>query len=290
MPMASDETSDAYLDLLKRCLTADLYDESAWSVLSGWRSGHGGLAQRLRRAAAAFLKRRGLLVVRQRAFDPALRADGTDWPAFGYTMIGVKRLANVESCIRAIVSEDIAGDLIETGVWRGGSAIFMRAVLKQLGVTDRHVWVADSFEGLPKPTNVHDLADRAWDMSENPYLEVSLEQVRANFARFGLLDDRVRFLKGWFRDTLPTAPIDRLALLRLDGDMYEATMDSLENLYAKVSPGGFVIVDDYGSWPACRLAVDRFRESRAVTAQMIAVAGGAAYWRVPAGQPQVARS
>ena len=116
------------------------------------------------------------------------------------------------------------------------------------------------------------------------------QHVRRNFERYGLFDDQAKFLPGWFRDTLPTAPIDRLALLRLDGDMYEATMDSLDNLYAKVSPGGFVIVDDYGSWPACRLAVDRFRESRAVTAQMIAVAGGAAYWRVPAGQPQVARS
>jgi len=235
---------DRYLELLKRCLTADLYDESAWSVLTGWRSGQGGLAQRMRRAAARFLERRGVLLVRKRGFDPALRA--------------------------------------ETGVWRGGSAIFMRAVLLQLGVTDRQVWVADSFAGLPKPTNVHDQVEKAWDMSENPYLAVSLEQVRANFARFGLLDEQVRFLKGWFRDTLPTAPIERLALLRLDGDMYEATMDALENLYAKVSGGGFVIVDDYGSWPACQLAVDRFRASHRIAADLIPVAGGAVYWRVPA--------
>lgn len=272
---------DPYLDLLKRCLTADLYDESAWSVLTGWRSGHGGVGQRVRRLVAAFLERRRLLVVRKRPFEPSLRAEGTDWPAFGYTMIGVRRLDNVESCIRRIVEDGIPGDLIETGVWRGGSAIFMRAVLKQLGATERIVWVADSFEGLPKPTNDHDRADQAWDMSENPYLAVSLEQVRANFARFGLLDEQVRFLKGWFRDTLPVAPIARLALLRLDGDMFEATMDALENLYAKVSPGGFVIVDDYGSWPACRLAVDQFRGSRSITADLIPVAGGAVYWRVP---------
>ena len=273
---------DRYLELLKRCLTADLYDESAWSVLTGWRSGQGGLAQRMRRAAARFLERRGVLLVRKRGFDPALRADGTDWPAFGYSMIGLKRLHNVEACIRAIVADGVPGDLIETGVWRGGSAIFMRAVLLQLGVTDRQVWVADSFAGLPKPTNVHDQVEKAWDMSENPYLAVSLEQVRANFARFGLLDEQVRFLKGWFRDTLPTAPIERLALLRLDGDMYEATMDALENLYAKVSGGGFVIVDDYGSWPACQLAVDRFRASHRIAADLIPVAGGAVYWRVPA--------
>ena len=281
--MSVPVSQDPYLELLKRCLTADLYDESAWSVLTGWRSGHGGLAQHVRQAVAAFFRRRGVLLVRKRAYDPLLRADGTDWPAFGYSMIGLKRLTNVEACIRAIVADGVPGDLIETGVWRGGSTIYMRAVLRQLGVTDRRVWVADSFEGLPKPTDVRDQADKEWDMSENPYLAVSLDQVRANFARFGLLDDQVRFLKGWFRDTLPTAPIERLALLRLDGDMYEATMDALENLYAKVSPGGFVVVDDYGSWPACQLAVDRFRASRGITADLIPVAGGAVYWRVPAG-------
>lgn len=281
----TDVPSDRYLDLLKRCLTADLYDESAWSVLTGWRSGHGGFGQRVRRAVAAFLERRGVLVVRRRAYDPALRAEGTDWPAFGYSMIGVRRLDNLEWCIRRIVDDAIPGDLIETGVWRGGSAIFMRAVLKQLDDAKRQVWVADSFEGLPKPTNDHDRADQAWDMSANPYLAVSLEQVRANFARFGLLDEQVRFLKGWFRDTLPGAPIERLALLRLDGDMFEATMDGLVNLYAKVSPGGFVIVDDYGSWPACRLAVDQFRASNGITAELLPIAGGAVYWRVPAAAP-----
>jgi len=281
MPPVHSHEPDPYLDLLKRCLTADLYDESAWSVLTGWRSGYGGLAQTVRRAAANFLKRRNVLLIRTRPFEAELRAEGTDWPAFGYTMIGTRRLDNVESCIRAAVRDRVPGDLIETGVWRGGSAIFMRAVLKQLGVTDRTVWAADSFEGLPKPSHVHDQEDKAWDMSQNPYLAVSLEQVQDNFRRFGLLDNQVRFLKGWFRDTLPTAPIERLALLRLDGDMYESTMDSLDHLYGKVSPGGFVIVDDYAGWPACRLAVDRFRASHGVTAELFPIAGGAAFWRVP---------
>jgi O-methyltransferase len=85
-------------------------------------------------------------------------------------------------------------------------------------------------------------------------LAVSLEQVKANFDRYGLLDDQVRFLKGWFRDTLPVAPIERLAVLRLDGDMYESPMDTLVNLYPKLSEGGYVIVDDYGAIPACRQA------------------------------------
>ena len=251
-------------------------------MLTGWRSGHGGWAQRLRRHAAQLLERRGYVLVRKLVFDPELRLKGTDWPSFGYSMIGMARMHNIESCVRQVVADGVQGDLIETGVWRGGKAvIFMRALLQRFGVTDRCVWVADSFEGLPKPTDTRDAADRVWDMSENPYLAVSIEQVRANFDRFGLLDDQVRFLKGWFRDTLPTAPVERLAILRLDGDMYEATSDGLRHLYHKVSPGGFVIVDDYGSWPACRQAVDEFREAHGIRTEMTPITGGAVFWRVP---------
>ena len=96
-------------------------------------------------------------------------------------------------------------------------------------------------------------------MSGVSTLMVGADQVRANFDRYGLLDDQVRFLEGWFADTLPMAPIEQLAILRLDGDLYESTMDALVPLYEKVSPGGFVIVDDYGAWEPCRKAVDDFR-------------------------------
>lgn len=281
---------DPYLELLKRCLTADLYDESAWSVLTGWRSGHGGWQQRVRQAVVRLLDRRGLAIVRKRAFDASSRAAGTDWPAFGYSMIGLVRMNNIEACVRVVLSDGIPGDFIETGVWRGGSAIFMRALLRHFGIMDRRVWVADSFEGLPKPSHAHDVADRKWDMSENSYLAASLEQVQANFARFELLDDQVRFLKGWFRDSLPNAPIARLSILRMDGDMYESTLDALQALYGRVSPGGFVIVDDYSSWPACRLAVDEFRAHHNVSAELTPVAGGAVFWRVPLHEPLAART
>ena len=86
-----------------------------------------------------------------------------------------------------------------------------------------------------------------------------LEHVKENFQRYGLLDEQVRFVKGWFRDTLPHVPIERLAVLRLDGDLYESTIQALDGLYHKLSPGGFVIVDDYGNVPACRQAVNDFR-------------------------------
>lgn len=99
------------------------------------------------------------------------------------------------------------------------------------------------------------------------------------FERYGLLDDRVRFLEGWFRDTLPTAPVDKLSVLRLDGDLYESTMDGLVNLYPKVSPGGFVIVDDYGNIQACKAAVHDYRARHGGTEPIVDVDGSGVWWR-----------
>jgi len=110
-------------------------------------------------------------------------------------------------------------------------------------------------------------------------LAVPLERVQDNFRRYGLLDSQVRFLKGWFRDTLPTAPIDRLAILRLDGDLYESTIQALDSLYDKLSPGGFVIVDDFHNVAACRQAVHDFRNNRGITDPIQTIDWGGAFWR-----------
>jgi hypothetical protein len=205
--------------------------------------------------------------------------EGRIWPLVAHTMIGLKRLDNLEFCIEQVITNGVVGDLIETGVWRGGATIFMRAVLKAYGVTDRYVWVADSFEGLPPPEAgkyPHDAGDTLHEARE---LAISLEQVKANFERYGLLDDQVRFLKGWFRDTLPVAPIERLAVLRLDGDMYESTMDTLVNLYPKLSEGGYVIVDDYGAIPACRQAVHDYRSANAITEEIHDIDWTGIFWQ-----------
>lgn len=108
---------------------------------------------------------------------------------------------------------------------------------------------------------------------------MSQEEVRKNFERYGLLDGQVRFLKGWFRDTLPAAPIARLAVLRLDGDHYESTMDALNSLYPKLSPGGYVIVDDYHMMEGCDRAIMDFRRERAISDEIHVISGGGAYWR-----------
>ena len=212
-------------------------------------------------------------------FDEETRATGSDWPRDAHTMIGLKRLENIQTCAEQVIRDGIPGDFIETGVWRGGACIFMRAILKAHNVTDRFVWVADSFEGLPSP-NVEKFPedDAAW-LSTVDYLAVPIETVQANFSAYGLLDDQVKFLKGWFRDTLPSAPVERLALLRLDGDMYESTTDALVNLYPKLSPGGYCIIDDYGAFYSCKKAVHDYREAHEIHEPVQEIDWGGVYWQ-----------
>ena len=204
-----------------------------------------------------------------------------DYPVRAHTMIGLARLANIRKLVEDVLAKDVPGDLLEAGAWRGGATIYMRAVLAAHDVRDRAVWVADSFEGLPPPDPERYPADAGLDLHENQSLAVSLEEARRNFERYGLLDDQVRFLKGWFKDTFPTAPIEKLAVLRLDGDLYASTMDSLVPLYPKVASGGYVIVDDYKIIPACRKAVDDYRAKHAITAPLVDVDWNAVYWRKP---------
>lgn len=267
----SAEARRLYLDLMKRTLTNWIYADREQVPVRPRRW--------WKRAVVRALARLGFQVVRPARFEPRKRAEGRDWPAQAHTMIGLKRLDNLEWCVEQVLKDEVPGDLIETGVWRGGAAIFLRALLKAHGVDDRRVWLADSFAGLPPPRPDQypdDTGDRLHVFSE---LAISQEQVEANFQRYGLLDDQVRFLKGWFRDTLPTAPVERLAVLRLDGDMYESTMDALASLYPRLSVGGFVIVDDYGPVPGCYRAVQDFRERHHIGDPLVSIDWSAVYWR-----------
>ncbi len=214
-------------------------------------------------------------------FLPERRAEGSDWPTRAHTMIGLRRLENIRNCAEDVLRCGVPGDLMETGVWRGGAAIFMRAILAAHGVEDRVVWVADSFEGLPPPDPAMYPADDGLDLSAVDYLRVPLEEVRANFLAYGLLDERVRFVRGWFRETLPTCEVERLALLRLDGDLYESTWVALENLYPKVSSGGYVIIDDYGAVEQCRHATEDYRKSHGITAELTAIDWTGIFWKKP---------
>jgi hypothetical protein len=206
--------------------------------------------------------------------------------SYAVSMIPLARFDNIRNCIDDIVRNGTPGDLIEAGVWRGGATIFMRGALKVYGDVDRSVWVADSFEGLPEPDPDRfplEAKVQAGSVIQKAYnnLAVGLEEVKRNFAAYRLLDDRVRFLKGWFKDTLSSAPINKLSLMRLDGDFYESTRDSLRFLYDKLSIGGFVIIDDYGedSWTYCRKAVDEFRTERRIEDPLISVDSKCSYWK-----------
>ncbi len=270
---------DPYLDLLKKCLTRYIFPDTCRPQARHLSRKVHPIAWIFYPAFVAFLERRGIKLYRDAHFDPSARSEGKDWPADAHTMIGLKRLDNLHACIETVIRDQIPGDFIETGVWRGGACIFVRAALNAYADQSRTVWAADSFEGLPRPDARYqqDEGDLHW--TANHTLAVSLDQVKANFSLYGLLDQRVRFMKGWFKDTLPTAPIRQLAILRLDGDMYSSTMDALVNLYPKLSHGGFAIIDDYGSTPPCRKAVTDFRDSNAITDPILPIDWGGVYWR-----------
>ncbi len=265
---------DRYVDLLMACLTRELFlDEETHDVdLEVW-PGPGSPAE-LRTA----LRARGWRLTR-RGGDPTKRDEGNDWPPSAETMVGRQRLTDVRRCVETVLRDGVPGDLIETGVWRGGVTILMRGILEAWSDADRRVWVADSFEGLPAPDLDTYPEDAGHDLSNVAALAVSAAQVRSNFERYGLLDERVHLVEGWFSDTLSDAPIDRLAVLRLDGDLYQSTMEVLDALYPKLSVGGFLIVDDYGAWEPCRRAVDDYRTRHGINDEIVEIDWTGIHWR-----------
>jgi O-methyltransferase len=276
--MSSATTAQWYLNVLKQNLTRIAFLDRH-RILKEEE-----LRSRCPSEVADWICRSGLVLLEERTFGDKAFGPGHGWPMEAETMVSVQRLENIEKCLKDILHNDVPGDLLEAGVWRGGTCIFMRALLAAYGDRQRTVWVADSFQGLPKPdpeTYPQDGRDTLWGrLWQAPELAIALQSVKVNFARYGLLDDQVRFLPGWFRDTLPSAPIDQLALLRLDGDLYESTIVSLDSLYAKVSLGGYVLVDDYGAIPACKQAVDEFRARHSIREPIRFVDWTGVFWQV----------
>lgn len=234
-----------YLNLLKKCLLDDIY---------GSHNTQNGL--------------------------PATRDEienGLYWPTRAHTMIGLKRLQNIQDCFENVIKENIPGDLIETGVWRGGATIFMKGLVNYYN-QNRLVFVADSFEGLPPPDAKY--PDDNGDIHHTiNYLAVDLDTVTDNFKRYDLLDDNVVFVKGFFETSLKKEPrIQKLAILRLDGDMYSSTIQVLDELYHKVSKGGYIIIDDYGLY-GCRKAVTDFRNKHSIKEELIQIDSLSCYWK-----------
>lgn len=190
-----------------------------------------------------------------------------------FTMIGYKRLTNLESLINDVVDRDIHGDIIETGVWRGGACIFASKLLEKLK-SDKTIFIADSFEGLPKPTYKEDEGDYHYAVD---FLSVSQESVQSNFHLFNC-PANYQFVKGWFKDTLHL--LDNLfSIIRLDGDMYESTIQALDALYPKLSIGGYCIIDDFGAVVGCNKAVADYRQSHNITDKIINIDSTGVYWQ-----------
>jgi len=183
-----------------------------------------------------------------------------DWPG----------LNKLQELIKDTIENNIDGDFIETGVWKGGMCILAKCIYDELQI-NKKVFVADSFEGLPPPDIEKYPCDKGDIHYSLPGLSISLEQVQDNFRLFDCLDDNVVFIKGWFKDSLPTAPVEKLSILRLDGDMYEATINSLDNLYHKLSVGGYCIIDDYEGHAGCKQAVNDFRIKHNITEELIKI-------------------
>lgn len=207
-----------------------------------------------------------------------LNGDTWEIPPHGLTMIGKKRLDNIEFCIGNIMGENIKGDFVETGVWRGGACIFMADILWKYNISPRNIFVCDSFEGLPKPEEEKYPVDKGDKHHTHKFLAVDLETVKKSFQQYGVLNDNIKFIKGWFKDTMPVLPTQKISLLRLDGDMYSSTWEVLENLYSKVSSGGYIIIDDY-ALKGARKAVDDFRAQNNITDKIIPIDTMSVYWK-----------
>jgi O-methyltransferase len=250
----AEELRSAYLELLKLCLCD----------LGGARTISVGRTED------------GLVMSRELSGDGLrLRAAGMDWPLQGLTMIGLDRLDDLQACVEAAVADGVDGDLIEAGAWRGGASLLMRATLDSLGERGRTVWVADSFQGFPDAAEAEGERE---DLAPFDFLSVPLEEVTGYFERYGCRRG-VRFVPGFFAETMPALRGRRWSLLRLDGDTYEATMVTLEALYPGLSRGGHVIVDDYGALEECRRAVDDFRRAQQIEEPLEEVDWTCVRWR-----------
>jgi len=305
-PLPAEADAKAlYLDLIKRALANILYED-----VPSW-----------------IFDRASNKIVAAERFHLEHRITGEDSPTTAHTMIGMKRLDNIQFCLEEVLKNKVPGDVIETGVLAGGATIFMRAILKAHKDKRRRVFVCDSFmaqptvpapklaqwllkaaasvpdkawqrqlfnilqtvnpvKSLPHAQNPgDDLVEYAMQILQNgdkmaiPKRDTSLEGVRANFARYGLLDEQVVFVKGYFSETLPDLDSNALSLIRLDGDLYESTMDSLENLYPKLSHGGYCIIDDFSTLTDCRKAVENYRAKHGITDALQTIDYQAVFWQ-----------
>ena len=243
--MDSTTEQSAYLDLIKRLITNYAYLGGGYSF-------------------AAFDP--------QRHYDRDASSWRVDPLSRPMTLLSLAQLEMIQEAVLDIQQRGVSGDFIEAGIWRGGAIIFMRALLNAYGIANRQIIAADSFEGIPQNvTFKHDPVDEWKDR-----WAASLDEVKGNIERLGLLDERIEFLPGYFADSLSAIANRHFALIRLDSDSYDSVMTSLDHLYPRLSPGGIIIIDDW-HLVGCRFAVDAYRKQHDITEEIVARDGNA-YW------------
>src|SRR4051812_201650 len=183
-------------------------------------------------------------------------------------MVPEESLIELARQVRIVLTHKIPGQFVECGTWRGGASFLMASLLTQAKVSDRKVWMFDSFEGIQPPQEIDGAAAKAWasDTDAPMYfdnLRAPIDDVKQAAADLGLTQ-YVQFNKGWFENTLPKAraQIGPIALLRIDADWYQSVRCCLENLFDSVVDGGFVVFDDYYTYDGCAIAVHEFLGGR----------------------------
>lgn len=195
-----------------------------------------------------------------RPFDPR---DG--FQPYAYSMISKERMADLRRCCETAIDEGIPGAFVETGICRGGALMMMAGVAKVFGDVTRPIYGFDSFNGVPRPYMEQDVGLNLFTF---PELAVTRAQVERNFRNLDLWGDNIHLVEGWFKDTLAVTETGPIAVLRLDGDLYSSTLEALEALYPRLSPGGFILIDDAGDIPQCRQAVEEYRAAHGITEEI----------------------
>jgi O-methyltransferase len=249
---------DLYLSLIKKCITRKGFEPGYFLPRKEKRSPRIAVIRALDR----MLRKIGYSLVKFERLSEEEKLKGQGWPAFSETMMGIERLNSLQACVETILSENIEGDFFEAGCWRGGAVIFMLAMLKVYKDGSRIVWAADSFQGYPAPSdNATD--DERFLFKHADYFAVTKDLFINNVKKYDLYSDRLKVLEGYFSESIPKAPIKKLSLIRIDVDGYDSTTDVLNSLYPRLSPGGYVIIEDMET-PGCRRAVEEFCKKNSI--------------------------
>lgn len=197
-----------------------------------------------------------------------------------YTMTSAERMFALYQATDYVLDAGISGDLVECGVWRGGSALMMALELAERGAEEesRKLHLFDTFAGMSEPDASDGQAAREqWRKRQrkdhNDWCYAPEDEVRQNVAKSGIDNRRIVTVVGKVEDTIPASAPESIALLRLDTDWYESTRHELEHLYPRLAPGGVMIIDDYGHWDGARKAVDEYFHGQPVLLQRIDYTG-----------------